>query len=207
MVGRQDPTYNWSCQRKPKRWNSTNIYNSGKLLKYYLNICTWLRKGRFPLCFSWQFSLFFCWMFFQYLSLTSSTLYNTIYLHSLLNISLDWVPSHFTGVILGPPFILLLLDPVSRHYIIFFSWFTFLFWWSESSRWESVNGKKIFWELVCLKMPVLLSPWPHNWRENSFKLLKTVPHWSLVSNVFVEYYPQPFGYLVNFTIFSLWLVS
>lgn len=51
MVGRQDTTYNWSCQRKPKQWNSTNIYNSGKLLKYYLNICTWLRKGKVSFVF------------------------------------------------------------------------------------------------------------------------------------------------------------
>lgn len=74
-----------------------------------------------------------------------------------------------------------------------------LFWWSLSSNWESVNRKKIFWELACLKMSLFYC----HPRHNSFKLLKTAPHWSLGSNVAVEYFPWSFFYLVNFWIFSL----
>ena len=47
MTGRENPTYNWSCQRKPKQWNSTNIYeyNSGKqeILAWYM----YLAQGMF----------------------------------------------------------------------------------------------------------------------------------------------------------------
>ena len=96
--------------------------------------------------------------------------------------------------------------PLSHSCLILFldatSYFFFdllLFWWSLSSNWESVNKKKIFWELACLKMSLFYC----HLRHNSFKLLKTAPHWSLGSNVAIEYFPRSFFYLVNFWILSL----
>lgn len=132
IIGKGNPTYNWSCQRKPKQWDSTNIYeyNSGK--QEILAWCMHLAQGMLlflhsvfpglslPICLIFQylslltFSIVL-WSFSQYIARPLESLKS-----GLLTVNLDWLPGLFTTVILKLPIISLLFDPVSRYYIIFF---------------------------------------------------------------------------------------
>lgn len=66
-------------------------------------------------------------------------------------ISLDFpLPPPWKFLCLSPVWISCLLNPVSSHL-----WLNFSFWWSTSNiSWKMMHERKIFWGFTCLKIPL-----------------------------------------------------